>query len=467
MSKQLPDNPNLEHLKNEAKALKKQTGVRLAEAQLQVAREYGFLSWSKLKRHVEGYGDIRNEFFQAIRSGQKDRVETALKESPELMRTRDPNAFGQVPIAAAASRNDIAMIDLLLSRGAEIDARSDWWAGSFGALDFCDEPTADYLLKRGAKLTPHAAARLGKAKELRAMVADNPALVHERGGDGQFPLHFAETAEIVDILIDAGADPDARDIDHEGTPAQWRIKNEEVLRRLIDRGATPDIFMAIALDDPELVKQMLADDPESISRKTNDAGNPIIPSTAPGSHIYTYELGFLGPLQVAANLGKDRAYQVLFDLSPPVAQLLAACWKNDRKTALELKIYVKDLSPDDASQLAAAARARRHELLQLMIEVGFPVDAQDHEGMSALHWTGFHGDSEGMKLVLPYRPSLTLKNGYGGTAISTTCYGSIHGWYVKTGDYPECVRLLIQAGSEIGPGLRGSPEVEEVLKQQR
>lgn len=54
----LPAHPNLEHLKNEAKdrlrALRAaDPAARLATAQFQVAREYGFASWRRLKAHVE------------------------------------------------------------------------------------------------------------------------------------------------------------------------------------------------------------------------------------------------------------------------------------------------------------------------------------------------------------------------------------------------------------------------------
>src|SRR5205085_3284113 len=111
-------------------------------------------------------------------------------------------------------------------------------------------------------------------------------------GDGQSPLHFAKTAEIVDILLDAGADIDARDLDHEGTPAQNRVMVADVRRRLVERGASTDIFMAIALDDLELVNKHLAADPEALTRRVDQPGNPMIPQ-APGGHIYTYNLGRL------------------------------------------------------------------------------------------------------------------------------------------------------------------------------
>ena len=80
--RRLPSNPNLDHLKNQAKDLLKahsarspevaqrlrefhprfkraadaaifDTPLRLSDAQLAIAREYGFPSWTRLKKHIE------------------------------------------------------------------------------------------------------------------------------------------------------------------------------------------------------------------------------------------------------------------------------------------------------------------------------------------------------------------------------------------------------------------------------
>lgn len=58
MSRDLPPRPNIEHLRKQAKerlaSLRQQDpDSRLADAQQQVAREYGFESWPRLKVHVE------------------------------------------------------------------------------------------------------------------------------------------------------------------------------------------------------------------------------------------------------------------------------------------------------------------------------------------------------------------------------------------------------------------------------
>jgi hypothetical protein len=58
MSAELPERPNLDHLKKQAKdrlitLRQRAPGARLADAQHALAREYGFVSWAALKAHVE------------------------------------------------------------------------------------------------------------------------------------------------------------------------------------------------------------------------------------------------------------------------------------------------------------------------------------------------------------------------------------------------------------------------------
>ena len=58
MPRDLPDRPDLEHLRKQAKALLRELRQRdantsLADALHALAREYGFASWPKLKAHVE------------------------------------------------------------------------------------------------------------------------------------------------------------------------------------------------------------------------------------------------------------------------------------------------------------------------------------------------------------------------------------------------------------------------------
>ena len=67
MAKRLPARPNLEHLRGQAKTLlatlkKRNTSARLADAQLVVAREWGFKSWPALTRHVDALRALEGEW---------------------------------------------------------------------------------------------------------------------------------------------------------------------------------------------------------------------------------------------------------------------------------------------------------------------------------------------------------------------------------------------------------------------
>src|SRR5262249_21376372 len=158
-----------------------------------------------------------------------------------------------------------------LEAGANINERTRWWAGGFGVLDLADPKFCEYLISRGATVDIHAASRLGKIDRVRELLAADSALVHARGGDGQTPLHFAATVEIATLLLDHGADINARDIDHESTAAQYMacIKEgdhyrHDIVRLLISRGAQTDIMMASAIGDLALVERILDDDPDTV-----------------------------------------------------------------------------------------------------------------------------------------------------------------------------------------------------------
>ena len=67
---------------------------------------------------------------------------------------------------------------------------------------------------------------------------------------------------VAELLLDHGARIEARDEDHDSTPAQWRIgEAPEVTRFLLERGATADIFLAAALGDLALAEKLVSGGP--------------------------------------------------------------------------------------------------------------------------------------------------------------------------------------------------------------
>src|SRR5687768_4621419 len=146
-----------------------------------------------------------------------------LEEHPELRQHIDQPVFGFDSPAIVAYANDLPMVEVLLEFGADPNRRSDWWAGGFHSLHGARGAVAERLLAAGAIPDACGAASLDRPDLLARMLAEDPARVHERGGDGKTPLHFARSRRVVDLLLDAGADVDALDVDHRSTAAQWML----------------------------------------------------------------------------------------------------------------------------------------------------------------------------------------------------------------------------------------------------
>jgi hypothetical protein len=194
--------------------------LKLADAQLAVAREGGFESWPKLVADLQER-DVK-AFCDAVHGGDIPGTQQLLGSTHVRKRLNDPMfAFGQR--AAHIAAKNATMLRTLIAAGADVNMKSDWENGPYTVLDNTNEDTARFLLEQGAKLTPNVAARLGWLDELRALVKADGALVHARGGDGQQPLHEARTVAIADFLLDRGAGVDVRCIDHKSTPAQYAL----------------------------------------------------------------------------------------------------------------------------------------------------------------------------------------------------------------------------------------------------
>ena len=70
-ARSLPDRPSLEHLKNQARRRLRDlkaggAAAKLADAQLGIARDYGFSSWRELKSFVEGQARPAGRFANLV-----------------------------------------------------------------------------------------------------------------------------------------------------------------------------------------------------------------------------------------------------------------------------------------------------------------------------------------------------------------------------------------------------------------
>ncbi|HEX8172060.1 MAG TPA: ankyrin repeat domain-containing protein [Thermoanaerobaculia bacterium] len=120
------------------------------------------------------------------------------------------------------------------------------------------------------------AVRARDRERVRAILASDPAAVHARNDDGATALHYAAELgdrECVELLLDAGADLNARDARFGATPAGWAI---EYLRM---RGALlgteiEDALDAIRRGDAELLERSLTRWPALADARDRD-GTPL------------------------------------------------------------------------------------------------------------------------------------------------------------------------------------------------
>jgi ankyrin repeat protein len=468
MSRQLPEKPNLEFLKKQAKELLRSTQQgKLADAQLALSKEYGFHSWADMKAHVQALTLSPAEALKAaVCDNDAARVRDVLKQHPELRASIDDplpdDGFGIQALFAAVQRSNRAAIDLLLSAGANIRKRTDWWAGGFGVLDDCDPSLVEFLIERGAVVDAHAASRLGWMTKLAELVAADPEVVHARGGDGQTPLHFASTVEVAEFLLANHAEIDARDVDHESTPAQYMLRvdqkrhyphdRQDVARYLVSRGCQTDILMAAALGDVDLVRRHLDSDPACIRMSVSEEWFPKQNPRAGGT-IYIWTLGAHRTAHsVARDFGHEDVYQLLLQRTPEDLKLSLACELGDeaafRAFLSKHPDAAKTLSEADQRKLPDAAQTNNTEAVRLMLEAGWPVDTPGEMGATALHWAGFHGNAEMARQILRFHPALELKSQeYAGTALSWALFGSGNGWHRDTGNYVGTVQALMEAGA--------------------
>ena len=333
----LPKNPSLQHLKYQAKDLLKghaahdagvaqrirefhprwtkasdaeifAANMTLSDAQLAIAREYGFASWVRLKRRVQKptpadylsrphHERIEDPVFRhavdLIDAGDVEGLRAHLKKNPKLMRQRvvfeggnyfrnptllefvaeNPIRHGKLP------KNIVQIADAILDSGIDDSALNETLmlvaTGSvprecgvqIPLIDLLCDRGADpnraaevaavlfemeavkALLKRGARITLPLAAALGRTDEVHRLLA--------KAGPEERHLALALAsqyghADIVELLLDAGEDPNRFNPlggHSHCTPLHQAALcgHLEVVKLLVERGAkldTKDILFA-------------------------------------------------------------------------------------------------------------------------------------------------------------------------------------------------------------------------------
>jgi ankyrin repeat protein len=156
--------------------------------------------------------DNPTDFFDAVRAGSIERVRELVTQTPGLANARSE---GATPLHFAAITGDRAMVDLLLTARADVNARDDTyqmtpiaWANEEGHRDM-----VRHLYDRGADVDLHQAAAYGLVDHVKDLVRSSRRQVNAVVG-GWTPLQLATIwghPEVVELLLSRGADPLVRD----------------------------------------------------------------------------------------------------------------------------------------------------------------------------------------------------------------------------------------------------------------
>ena len=190
---------------------------------------------------------MSQQFFEAIRAGDREAVAALLDTDATLLGAKDEKGLGAYTAAKYSGRNDIAA--MLLEKGVDLDVFAacmagakervmeltgenpeivksyshDGWTPLHLACFFGQPEVAEALIARGAEVrarsrnpmqnTPLHAAAAGRSKDAVRALLENGADVNARQEGGWTALHAASQngdVEMVRLLIAGGADVQAR-----------------------------------------------------------------------------------------------------------------------------------------------------------------------------------------------------------------------------------------------------------------
>jgi ankyrin repeat protein len=295
----LPERASLEWLRKTAKqtliALRAaHPQSTLADAQLAVAREYGFSSWRALKKHVDeanaaaagqaseamppGDGETRDHtvqrFLRLVATGPIDAIRMLLVAQPGLVNVIGPHPFwGGRPqplhVAIESGRADV--FELLLDAGADVSGDNeayDRWSPLMLAVQRGRDTMRDALLARGARVGLVEALMLGDDAKVEQRLAEGASALEGPGipNSGSI-LMFARTPFAVERLLALGAPAGLRDrwgaaaVDAFG---KLGARGAPLVAQLAAHGVPVPIAVLARLGDRPALEAALARDPDGV-----------------------------------------------------------------------------------------------------------------------------------------------------------------------------------------------------------
>jgi Ankyrin repeats (many copies) len=264
---ELPARANLEHLKNEAKqrlkTMRSQSpAARLSEAQLLVARNYGFPSWRKLKSFVDALHDFGQQLINAVHPADLETMRRILDRHPELVNATtdfDQSALIPVDYAGTASsprealttrlihlaiaEGKIDVLRLLIERGANLNVRNaDGRLPLHDCFELNHDDFAKILLDAGAVPDVCTAAAYGMHDQLQQILRGDSGNANDLT-TGNSPLGwaaFGHQPKSATILFQHGAVADCPPYDSYAWGPAAMVASIDVARILLEQGANPN-----------------------------------------------------------------------------------------------------------------------------------------------------------------------------------------------------------------------------------
>jgi len=191
--------------------------------------------------------------FPPIEAGDLEAVRRLLDDDPGLVHVRPADSQDHsTPLQFAAAKGQLAICRLLVERGAEVYTNpmnsyppvmeAAWNKHPEVVKYFLEEIPDKAEGTNGLGVAINLAARQGWVDIVKKHIERDPLAVYQRGWIGDTPLHWPSHnnfAEIVTILLDAGADIEADEINcYGGKPLHWASEHApKSVRVLLDHGA--------------------------------------------------------------------------------------------------------------------------------------------------------------------------------------------------------------------------------------